>query len=145
MKPSVHESFYNHKGHLTLRASPRPWKFCCSCGKQLRAHARDLSKHFRGQHGGAQPQFLAFSEQPIQCMYSNWEEWLGDPTRPLLVKAELGNFCRGRPKKASKPSILTLMALDDAEEEAHIRAKQESLALQIDSNPDFSSLVGKCS
>ena len=141
MKPSMHESFFDHKGHLTLSATPRNFKFCCICGKQLRAHAVTLAKHCRGQHAGAKPQFLAISEQPSQCIYSNWEEWLGDPTRPLLVKAELNIFCRGRPRKETKPSILTLMALEDEEEEADHRAEQEREALQIDSNPDFSSLV----
>ena len=141
MKPSMHESFFDHKGHLTLPATQRNFKFCCVCGRKVRAHAGSLAKHFRGQHAWAQPQFLAFGEQPIQCMYSNWEEWLADPSRPLLVKAEFGSLRRGRPRKEARPSLLTLMAREDEEEEANRRAKQEREALQIDSNPDISSLV----
>ena len=123
MKPSMHESFFDHKGHLTLPATPRNFKFCCICGKQLRAHAVTLAKHCRGQHAGAKPQFLAFGEQPSQCIYSNWKEWLADPSRLPLVKVELNIFCRGRPRKETKPSTLTLMALEDAEEEENYRVE----------------------
>jgi hypothetical protein len=141
MKPSVHESFFDHKGHLTLRGETRNFKFCYLCGKQVRAHANNLAKHFRGQHALAKPQFLAISEQPIQCKYSNWEEWLLDPSVDLLVKAELNLICRGRPKKETKPSILTLMAREDEEEEENNLANQKMEVLQIDSNPHISSLV----
>ena len=113
MKPSMHESFFEYKGHLTLLATPRNFKFCCICGKQIRAHAVSLAKHFRGQHALAKPQFIGFNEQPSKCIYSNREEWLKDPSQPLLVKAELNIICRGRPKKETKPSILTIMARED--------------------------------
>jgi hypothetical protein len=141
MKPSMHESFFDYKGHLTLSGSSRNFKCCALCGKKVRAHAVTLAKHFRGQHALAKPQFLAFSEQPSQCIFSNWEEWLRDPSLQQLVKAELNISCRGRPKKESKPSILTLMAREDEEEEDNNRAEQKMEVLQIDSNPDISSLI----
>ena len=74
-------------------------------------------------------------------MYSNWEEWLGDPSRPPQVKAEFANFCRGRPRKEAKPSLLTIMALEDEEEELNNRVEKPMEVHQIDSNPDISSLI----
>ena len=141
MKPSMHKSFFDLNGHLALRARPRHFKFCCVCGRQVRAHKVNLAKHFRGQHAWAKPQFLAISEQPSQCIFSNWEEWLRDPSQPLLTKAELDTFCVGRPRKETRPSILTLMEHEDEEDVQNNRVEKQSEVNQIDSNPDISSLV----
>ena len=87
---------------LTLFGRPVNHKFCSLCGKKTRAQFEKLRRHFHGQHRGAEPKFLAFGDQPQDCMYSNWEEWLQDPSLELQVKDALGNSWRGRPRAALK-------------------------------------------
>jgi hypothetical protein len=125
---------------LTLYGRPVNHKFCYLCGKKTRAQFQKLQKHYQGQHKGEKPKFLAFGDQPLDCMYSNWEEWLKDPSLPLLVKAELGKSWRGRPRAAPMPPNSGIRQSNDDEELVIKEADPAAQGVHGGEMPDISDV-----
>ena len=77
----------------------RPHKFCKLCGHLMRVTNEKLVNHYRGQHPNEKPQFLTYGKLPSENKYTNFLEYLKDPSIDL---EELKNYRKnkgGRPHK----------------------------------------------
>jgi hypothetical protein len=108
---------YDSNRHLILPGPSKNFKFCRICGYKARASTAIMQKHFNGKHQGQPAKFLSWKEQPIHCMYLNWDQWFRERDAELVVKPEFGKSMYGRPKTKSKLSVADMLEEDGEDEE----------------------------
>ena len=84
---------------MVLKGESKNFKFCRICAHKCRASKESIEKHFRKFHKGDTAGFLKIGENPIKCIYENFNEWIKDPTGALIQKAEYCEGWIGRPRK----------------------------------------------
>ena len=107
---SDRKKFKNHKTHLSIKYKGVPYKFCKECGFLFRNESKRLKDHYLNQHNSSYPEYLLFDEYPKNCRYSNFEEYLNDPTINLISTQPILCNKGGRPRKLDWMSLGNDMA-----------------------------------
>ena len=92
-------------GHLALRCKDGLKKFCQICAHIVPGKEVLLKRHLKGQHDLTNGQFLRYDEQPIECKWVNWQEYLANPRLKLIVKDKLKINTGGWSRKDKKGPI----------------------------------------
>jgi hypothetical protein len=87
------------KMELILKGESKNSKFCRICAYKCRSSQEKIEKHFRKYHKGEIAGFLKIGENPIKCIYENFNEWIKNPKGDLVEKAEYCEGRIGRPRK----------------------------------------------
>ena len=72
-------------------------KYCGHCGYQVLAEKRKLDQHCRNQHRDINIGFLKYDQNPVECIYSNFNQFLEGKTEELFLKPDIILNKGGRP------------------------------------------------
>ena len=61
------------------------------------AEQRKIDKHFSGHHQGKKVRLLGENEDPLDCIYENFDDFKRDPSIKLIMKTEDKKRLVGRP------------------------------------------------
>ena len=118
------KKFENINGHLAIGGKYERYKFCSICAHKLAAKLQKLKAHLKGQHGMSEGNFLPYKEQPTYNKYSNWAEYLANPSIKLVEKNGIMLNKGGKPLKIKQVFTVASKqegALTTAEESASPR------------------------
>lgn len=91
----------------TTREQTRWYRFCAICGTHMRGYPSTLDRHCRRQHGGENAGFLEPRQQPSRPRYSNFAEFLLEPSLQLLEVPGFKQKKAGKPKSTNDAKIGT--------------------------------------
>ena len=82
----MNKHFKNVKDDIAIVGQHDLDKFCGLCGHKLRGRKDRLKRHLKGQHDSVEGAFLKFGELPLHSKYTNFQDYLADPSTPLVER-----------------------------------------------------------